>query len=125
MSATPSRSDRSVGIEDRLAHCAEQIWNPDKAQLLGWLRARLHETLGEAAIDAAIRIAALHTTPDSLLADLGDGIPHADETEDNDKEIWITESTLGGTGAVEAISQRVTDDPARFMVTCPSITRPG
>jgi hypothetical protein len=112
-------------VRTRLASCAEQIWSPDQTTWLEWLRARLHETFGEASIEAAIRIAPLHTTPDSLLVDLDDGLPHTDSNDDRNSSVWITESTLGGTGAVEAISQQVADDQARFMEALEAAVAPS
>ncbi len=107
-------------VRESLQRHAKQIWDPQDDQWHTWLRVRLHETFAEATIDASISISPLHTTSESLLADLSDGI----KTDENDS-IWITESTLGGTGAVEAISQKITADQAKFMESLEASIAPG
>jgi len=99
-------------IAQRIPDLAQQLWQPDDVGWAKWLRARLHETLGEAMIAAAYATAPAHIPEASLLLDLDRGLPDHDSDDD---EVWITETALGGAGAVEAIAREATEDPRRFI----------
>jgi hypothetical protein len=70
-----------------------------------WLRTTIHETLGEALLQACINTAPRHAALDTLLVDIDNDLP------DEVARIWITESTLGGAGVVQAFAETFTGDP--------------
>ena len=98
-------------VVTRLAQLAPSLWEPDEADWALWLYARVHETLGEALLAATYDSVPYHTPEGALLLDLSRGIPN----NSPDGEIWVTESTLGGAGVIEALSETVTADPRRFL----------
>jgi len=97
-------------IVQRLANLAPMLWNPGD-DWADWLHSRVHETLGEAMLAAAYHSVPSHTPDGALYLDLSRGIPGASP----DGEIWLTESTLGGAGVVQAIAETATADPRRFL----------
>ena len=96
-------------VESAVEALATQLWDTNSQRFSIWLKGRLHESMGEAVIESAVSLAPLHTTPDALQLDLNDGIS---ESED---QIWISESSLGGTGVIEEISIRISENQVRFM----------
>lgn len=94
----------------RLQALGRELWEPDLSGWGAWLAARAHETLAEAVLYACQQIAPQHVAIDTLLLDL-QRLPGATLTDDGLGEIWVTESTLGGVGVVEAIARRFAADP--------------
>ena len=74
-----------------------------------WLRTLVVETLGEAILQACIAAAPLHATLDNLLVDI------RDDKETGVATIWITETTLGGAGVLQAFATRFSAEPRMFF----------
>ena len=100
-------------VTNRLAELAPNLWDPDPEIWGRWLLERVHETFGEALFLAAFQAAPDHMGDDSLLLDLDRGDPAHDLQ--GGVEIWLSESALGGSGAVEALARAATEDPALMM----------
>lgn len=94
-----------------LQNCAEEWVNPDSARLGAWLSDRLAESLAEASLQAFQRLAPLHVVPESLLVDF----MSADTAGRAAWEVWITEATTGGVGALEEIARQVVENPRDFF----------
>ncbi|GAU81824.1 protein DpdJ [Bosea sp. BIWAKO-01] len=95
-------------IRERLRALAEEFETPDPTAFGAFLRHTLLETLGEAFLHACIAAAPRHITADALLLDFA-------ETDDGSARIWITESTLGGAGVLQAFAERFAAEPRVFL----------
>ncbi|RPE31822.1 protein DpdJ [Kitasatospora cineracea] len=99
-------------VINRLDHLTEQVWNPDPERFHSWLRQRVLATLGQAALWAARDICPEHD-PDGIIVDVEPGYsPDGNPRRD---EVWLTESSVGGGGFIEALASRVRPDPRRFL----------
>ena len=74
-----------------------------------WLRRLILETLGEAMLQACIAAAPKQATVETLLVDIRD-----DATSDV-ASVWISETTLGGAGVLEAFADRFASEPRLFF----------
>jgi hypothetical protein len=88
-----------------LKRLAAEFDTPDFDAYGRWLRTTIHETLGEALLQACINTAPRHAALDTLLVDIDNDLP------DDAARIWITESTLGGAGVIQAFAETFTGDP--------------
>lgn len=108
MSRLEERLSDSLGRPDILvvlARLAEEFDQPDAQAYGTWLRTTIHETLGEALLQACINTAPRHAALDTLLVDIDTDRP------DDSVRIWVTESTLGGAGVIQAFAEAFTSEP--------------
>jgi len=108
MSRLEERLSDSLGRPDVLAvlmRLAEELDKPDPEAYGAWLRTTIHETLGEALLQACSNTAPRHAALDTLLVDID-----TDRLDDSVR-IWITESTLGGAGVIQAFAEAFTSEP--------------
>ncbi|WP_116327928.1 protein DpdJ [Cupriavidus phytorum] len=96
-------------VRDRLRAISREALTPDPAAFNRWLRRMILETLGEAMLQACIAAAPKDATLDSLLVDIRDA------REDGPASIWITETTLGGAGALQSFAERFAAEPNIFF----------
>ena len=96
-------------VRDRLRALAAQLVMVDPAMFSAWLRRLILETLGEAMLQACIAAAPRQATVDTLLVDIRD-----DATSDV-ASVWISETTLGGAGVLEAFAERFASEPRLFF----------
>lgn len=96
-------------VRDRLRALAAQLVTPNLAMFSVWLRRLVLETLGEAMLQACIAAAPRQATVDTLLVDIRD-----DSTSDV-ASVWISETTLGGAGVLEAFADRFASEPRLFF----------
>ncbi|MET3793445.1 protein DpdJ [Aquamicrobium terrae] len=96
-------------VRERLRALAAQLIEVDAAAFSAWLRRLILETLGEAMLQACIAAAPRQATMDSLLVDIRD-----DVTSDV-ASVWISETTLGGAGVLEAFADRFASEPRLFF----------
>jgi hypothetical protein len=101
-------------VLERLRQLGRELWQPSPRTWHEWLRARAHESLAESILFACQQLAAEQAAADSLLLDL-QRVPGIAVADDGSAEIWITESTLGGAGVVEAIAHAFAADPRAFF----------
>ena len=101
----------SPEIVERLERLAPNLWMLNESDWASWLYGRVHETMGEALLTVAYDSVPQHTPEGALFLDLSRGVP--DDSPDG--EIWITESTLGGAGVIEALSDVVMANPRQFL----------
>ena len=77
---------------------------PDSQAYGTWLRHTLHQTLAEGTLHACLSTAPRHAALDTLVADIGvSDYGHA--------RVWVTETTLGGAGILEAFVGAFANDP--------------
>jgi hypothetical protein len=105
-------------VRDRLRSLAEQFIAPDAQAYQAWLRRLTLDTLGEAMLQACIASAPRQATVDTLLVDIRDE-PGADIAS-----IWISETTLGGAGVLEAFAERFAAEPGLFFTALEAALAP-
>jgi hypothetical protein len=96
-------------VRERLRALAQEALSPDPALFGRWLRRLMLETLGEAMLQACIAAAPRQATLDNLLVDIREG------AGDQPSSIWITETTLGGAGALQSFAERFAAEPNSFF----------
>ena len=109
--------------QQRILALAREMSHPDPDRWGRWLRERIHETLGQALLAAAHSAAPEHMAEGSLLLDLDRGDPRCDVGDS--VEIWLTESAIGGSGAVEALAHKASDTPRMLIDTLEAAISPG
>ena len=101
--------------------CAPTLWeSPDEAWE-PWLRRRYTATLAVALREAAQRLCP-ELNADDLCPDIDPGVRGGSEVEDT--ELWLTETTLGGGGVIEALHRSYTRDPRRFFDILDAVLAP-
>jgi hypothetical protein len=95
---------------------AKKLWEQPDAMWEVWLRSRLRETLGAALHSTCTRFCDQLDVGD-LIVDLDPGPSPSGEPSPSDLEddIWLTESTIGGSGFAEFVLQKLGEDPNRFL----------
>lgn len=88
-----------------LTRLAAEFDQPDPDAYGNWLRTTIQETLAEALLQACINTAPRHAALDTLLVDIDTDRP------DGAARIWVTESTLGGAGVIQAFAQAFSSEP--------------
>ncbi|MEH6792182.1 protein DpdJ [Parasphingorhabdus sp.] len=96
-------------VRERLRALAAQLLDVDTEAFSAWLRRLILETLGEAMLQACIAAAPRQATVDTLLVDI------RDDEESDVSSVWITETTLGGAGVLEAFADRFASEPRLFF----------
>jgi hypothetical protein len=100
-----------ASIVRRLAEYAVVLWTDAPSGWDEWLHRALHETLGQCAALACLEVAPQQVAEDSLVLDLVRGIPGQEPTT----EAWLTETSIGGAGSVQAIARVYAGDPRRML----------
>ena len=95
---------------------AKTLWEQPDTIWEVWLRSRLRETLGAALHSACTRFCDQIDVGD-LVVDLDPGPSPSGEPSLSDLEddIWLTESTIGGSGFAEIVLEKLGEDPNRFL----------
>ena len=96
-------------VRERLRALARQFVEVDTAAFSAWLRRLILETLGEAMLQACIAAAPRQATVDTLLVDIRDNAAF------DVASVWISETTLGGAGVLEAFADRFASEPRLFF----------
>lgn len=122
MGARLKEALKNPAISSRLDALAPQYWSPEPTAFNRWLRERTLSTLGHATLAAARQICPEHD-PDSVIVDIepgydANGKPRAGE-------IWLSESSIGGGGFIEALAARVRPDPRRLLRLILRATQPS
>ncbi|MFD6091258.1 protein DpdJ [Oerskovia sp. NPDC060338] len=124
MGARLKEALKNPAIVARLDALAPQYWDPEPVAFNRWLRERTLSTIGHATLAAARQICPEHD-PESVIVDIEPG--YDSDNQPRTDEIWLTESSIGGGGFIEALAARVRPDPRRLLrlilrATQPSIT---
>jgi hypothetical protein len=106
----------------RLDDLVEQVWTPDADAYQAWLHHRLLCTFGQAVLWAAREICPEHD-PEGLFVDIEPGLDASAKPRTD--EVWLTETSIGGGGFIEALAARVRPDPRRFLRLVSRALEPG
>lgn len=82
---------------------------PDVTAFDVWISRLILDTLGEAMLQACIAAAPRQASLDNLLLDVREG------ARDEPATVWITETTLGGAGALQSFAERFAAEPQAFF----------
>lgn len=104
-------------VRQRLQSIAEEITAPDQTAFSRWLKKLVLDTLGEAMLQASISAAPQQATLDTLLVDVRN-------SGDGGASIWISETTLGGAGVLEAFAERFASEPRIFFAAVEAALAP-
>jgi len=96
-------------VRQGLRSLAAELLAPETRAFNTWLRRLLLETLGEALLQACITAAPRKATVDTLVVDI------LDDPATDMASVWISETTLGGTGVLEAFAERLASEPRLFF----------
>jgi hypothetical protein len=121
MSRLEERLSTSLGREDVLAFLekiAPEFDAPDTAHFAAWMRSCVHETLSEALLQACINTAPKHAAIDTLVADV------EINSEDDLARVWVTETTLGGAGVIQAFADTFASEPRSLLRALESAVAP-
>lgn len=113
---------KNPALVARLDDLASQYWDPDPTAFDRWLRERALSTLGHATLAAARQICPEHD-PESIIVDIEPG--YDVDGRPRSGEIWLSESSIGGGGFVEALAVRVRPDPRRLLRLILRATQPS
>lgn len=94
----------------------DALFDPSGDDCDAWIQQRFLSTLGGALLEAC-NLLGVEVEAGDLYLDLDAGPEYAQQTDlpEGTVDLWITESSMGGTGIVEAVEQRYAEDPRRFF----------
>ena len=97
-----------------LRNSASVLWSPLDVEWETWLKLRFKTTLGTALLEAAC---ALNTSAEqgSLVLSVNALVSPPAPKLDNEDEVWLTESTIGGGGIVEEFTRLYAENPRHFL----------
>ena len=98
----------------KITDWVELLWQPLDNNWLEWLTLSFTNTLGAALLQTAMQLC-----PDAgdndLILDLSSGPVRSALLAPDQREIWLSETTIGGGGIIEKIQQVYREDPRRFF----------
>lgn len=102
-------------VSDRLRSLAAEMGRPDEEALSRWILDTVMATTAEALLQACVALVPRHISSDSLVVDAEPGAP---------ARLWITESTLGGAGVLQAVFERIAEEPRVLFRTLEAALAP-
>jgi hypothetical protein len=108
-------------IRGELYEAARYLWEPIEDGWQAWLSKKYIATIA-AALRQAMESLCPDLDVDSLVIDLEQYNGSADSATD---EIWITETSIGGIGVIEELSDRISKDPRNFLNIVQSALMPS
>ena len=117
----------------RLRMLSEVLWHPLDSGFSDWVQDRLHETVGEALLHACAQLTPQHAAFDTLVLDLADEprqsltspSPSASTTTTALRRVIISETTLGGAGVLQEVTDAVARDPRALAQALAAVTAPS
>ena len=105
-------------IRSRVRAIAAQFITPNADAYVAWLRRSILDTLGEAVMQACISTTPRKAATAGLCVDIYD--PQGSDVA----AIWITETTIGGAGVLEAFADRFSSEPNLFFTAIEAALSP-
>lgn len=102
-------------VRARLQSFAEEMAHPDPTALRAWILDTLVATTAEALLQAVTSLVPRHISAESLVVDVAGG---------EQVRIWVTESTLGGAGVLQAVFERISDEPRALFTALEAALAP-
>ena len=110
---------KEPSVVTELHRMAHFLWEPITHEWESWLRPAYQSTVAAALLRAITDLCPTVDT-DDLCVDLDRGAAFDDKDSLGERdylEIWITEKSPGGSGLVEEVLRRYSEDPRRFFST--------
>ncbi len=105
----------NASVRAALRRGAVALWEPLSLEWTPWLRTQFKATLGVAILDTISSLCP-RAGEGSLFLDLDPFVHTATAySVDDDDQLWLTESTIGGAGVVEEFLSEYAKDPRRFL----------
>lgn len=106
-------------VIDSLMRISDEIGTPDNSGYTSWLRDTISETVAQVILQACVSSVPLHASSDSLIADI--------QLIDHEKNVrvWITETSVGGSGVIEAFADLYSSEPKEFLRALETALTPG
>lgn len=98
----------------KIADWVELLWLPLDNTWLQWLTFNFTNTLGAALLQTAMQCCP-DADDNDLILDLNGGPLRTEKLAHDQREIWLSETTVGGGGIIEKIQQIYREDPRRFF----------
>ncbi len=98
----------------RIADWVELLWQPLDNTWLEWLTLNFTNTLGAALLQTAMQLCP-DADDNDLILDLNGGPVRTSLLAPDQREIWLSETTVGGGGIIEKIQQIYREDPRSFF----------
>lgn len=98
----------------KIADWVELLWQPLDNSWLEWLTFNFTNTLGAALLQTAMQLCP-DADDNDLILDLNGGPLRTERLAPEQREIWLSETTVGGGGIIEKIQQIYREDPRRFF----------
>ncbi|EOO9899669.1 hypothetical protein BCC88_RS03495 [Escherichia coli] len=98
----------------RIADWVELLWQPLDNTWLEWLTLNFTNTLGAALLQTAMQLCP-DADDNDLILDLNGGPVRTALLAPDQREIWLSETTVGGGGIIEKIQQIYREDPRSFF----------
>ncbi|OEC45840.1 protein DpdJ [Aeromonas sp. DNP9] len=98
----------------KIAGWVELLYQPLDHSWLEWLNLNFTNTLGAALLQTAMQLCP-DADDNDLILDLNGGAVRTDLLAPDQREIWLSETTVGGGGIIEKIQQIYREDPRRFF----------
>ena len=104
------------GVRKVLHSNAKVLWEDPDESWNAWLSEKLLSTYGAALLEACHQLCPNIESGD-LILDISSGPRPPEKTElpSDVVEVWLTETTVGGGGAIEQVLERYGEDPHRFF----------
>jgi hypothetical protein len=99
-------------VREELKKAANVLWESVDETWESWLQSTFHSTLAAAILKAIVDLCP-SIDPDSLVIDLKSGPGGVSQSDDFD--VWITETSPGGSGLIEEFLESYSRDPRRFF----------
>ncbi|CAK3418385.1 DEAD/DEAH box helicase [Vibrio crassostreae] len=103
-----------AGVITKLAKWAEMLWEQPDSSWQQWIQQCFQNTLGGALQQTALQLCQDADEQDIIL-DLDPGPARRAQLNNDEMEIWLSETTVGGGGVIERIQQAYIENPKRFF----------
>lgn len=108
----------------RIADWVELLWQPLDNTWLEWLTLNFTNTLGAALLQTAMQLCP-DADDNDLILDLNAGPVRTALLAPDQREIWLSETTVGGGGIIEKLQQIYREDPRSFFESLDFNLSPG
>ncbi|AXV05045.1 Lhr-like helicase [Euzebya pacifica] len=109
-------------VASGIARIVPVLWSDPDEEANRWVATRLRRTLGEAMLVAAAQQCPAHD-PEGVVVDVEPGFDA--EGKPRTGEVWLSETSIGGGGFLEAVAEAIGRDPVRFQRLVRTAMRPG
>lgn len=113
-------------VMDQLRHLATILWKPMDESWESWLQQRFATTVAAAAYEG-IQNLCPEIDSEGLVVDIDSGPKVSGDVlaeDTNCTEIWISETTPGGSGSIETFHRAYAEDPGRFYLLLSAALEP-